>query len=393
MRARVLAAVLLLAAGAVASVSVPSSAYFVETFDDSWESRWTRSSALKHSDGEELKYEGTLSMFAACHCSLIFFLGVWAVEEPSVYPDGTGDKGLVMKSAARLHAISAKLPTPITDFGTEFVVQYEVKTQDGLECGGAYLKLISASSDFSPSSFGGDTPYTIMFGPDRCGPSDRVHFILRHLNPLTNQYEEKLLDAPPRTPSTKTSTLYTLVVRGDNTAEIFINGESARSGSLFDMFSPPVNPPATIDDPTDSKPATWEDEPRVRDPAARKPDDWDESQPAELPDMTATKPEGWLDDEPLYVADPEVAKPDDWIDEDDGEWEAPVVANPRCEIGCGEWKRPTVRNPLYKGKWLAPYIDNPKYVGPWKAKQIANPDYYHDDAPHKMTPIVRCPRD
>jgi hypothetical protein len=48
------------------------------------------------------------------------------------------------------------------------VVQYEVKMQKGLECGGAYLKLLTenpgegirAGEDFTDK-----TPFTIMFGP------------------------------------------------------------------------------------------------------------------------------------------------------------------------------------------------------------------------------------
>lgn len=51
-------------------------------------------------------------------------------------------------------------------------------------------------------------------------------------------------------------------------------------------------------------------------------------------------------------------------DEDmDGEWEAPQIANPKCESapGCGAWQRPTIDNPNYKGKWKPPMIDNPNY--------------------------------
>lgn len=47
----------------------------------------------------------------------------------------------------------------------------------------------------------------------------------------------------------------------------------------------------------------------------------------------------------------------------DGEWEAPQIANPKCESapGCGVWQRPTIDNPNYKGKWKPPMIDNPNY--------------------------------
>lgn len=92
-----------------------------------------------------------------------------------------------------------------------------------------------------------------MFGPDRCGATNKVHFIFRHRNPLTGEMEEKHLVAPPSPKITKTTTLYTLVVRPDQTYEIKVNGETAKSGSLLEDFSPAVNPAKEIDDPEDQK--------------------------------------------------------------------------------------------------------------------------------------------
>ena len=37
-------------------------------------------------------------------------------------------------------------------------------------------------------------------------------------------------------------------------------------------------------------------------------------------------------------------------------WEAPLVDNPACNVGCGEWKRPMMLNPAYKGAWKAPKV-------------------------------------
>ena len=72
----------------------------------------------------------------------------------------------------------------------------------------------------------------------------------------------------------------------------------------------------------------------------------------------------------------------------DGEWEAPLVDNPKCTVGCGPWKPPQVANPSYKGKWRAPLIDNVNYKGKWAPRRIPNPDYYEDKNPFQMTPIV-----
>ena len=43
---------------------------------------------------------------------------------------------------------------------------------------------------------------------------------------------------------------------------------------------------------------------RIPDPAAAKPEDWDENAPRIIPDDEAEKPGGWLDDEPAEVPDP-----------------------------------------------------------------------------------------
>ena len=60
------------------------------------------------------------------------------------------------------------------------VLQYEVKLQDGLDCGGAYIKLLrkEENKDFDPEKFTDKTPYVIMFGPDKCGSENKVVTII-----------------------------------------------------------------------------------------------------------------------------------------------------------------------------------------------------------------------
>ena len=102
----------------------------------------------------------------------------------------------------------------------------------------------------------------------------------------------------------------------------------------------------------------------------------------------ACRPDTWEPDEPLQIPDPTAEAPADWDSDEDGEWEAPLVPNPKCKpSGCGEWKRPQVANPAYKGKWVQAKIDNPAYVGKWAPRQIDNPAYYYDAAPHDVMPI------
>lgn len=109
------------------------------------------------------------------------FLGEWAIGGASKLTI-ENDYGLIVKTKARHHAIAASLARPFNFDGKPLAVQYEVKYEDGQECGGGYVKLLSAN-DEKVENFHDRTPYTIMFGPDKCGVSSKVHFIIRHKNP------------------------------------------------------------------------------------------------------------------------------------------------------------------------------------------------------------------
>ena len=54
------------------------------------------------------------------------------------------------------------------------VMQYEVKLQNGLECGGAYMKLLQDNKALHAEEFSNTSPYVIMFGPDKCGATNKV---------------------------------------------------------------------------------------------------------------------------------------------------------------------------------------------------------------------------
>ena len=100
--------------------------------------RWIPSSAKKFIDGVE-------------DPNLLQFRGEWKVEAP-VEELIKGDQGLVLKTLAAHSAISAKFPKVIDPKGKKLVVQYEVKAQNGMECGGAYMKLLSQDSKFTPGT-------------------------------------------------------------------------------------------------------------------------------------------------------------------------------------------------------------------------------------------------
>lgn len=332
-------------------------AIFYESFDEAFDGRWIAS--------EKEEYEG-----------------VWKHSKS----EGHEDYGLLVSEKARKYAIVKELDEPVKLKDGTVVLQFETRLQNGLECGGAYLKYLRPQeAGWEPKGFDNESPYSIMFGPDKCGATNKVHFILKHKNPKTGEFVEHHVKFPPSVPSDKLSHVYTAILKPDNELQILIDGEEKKKVNFLSSedFEPALIPAKTIPDPDDKKPADWDERAKIPDPDATKPDDWDEDAPMEIEDAEAVKPEGWLDDEPEEVEDPEAAKPEDWDDEEDGEWEAPKIENPKCEDapGCGVWKRPMKRNPAYKGKWHAPLIDNPNYKGIWKPQQIPNPAYFELDKP------------
>ena len=216
--------------------------------------------------------------------------------------------------------------------------QFSAKHEQKLDCGGGYIKLLPSTSDMK--SFGGETPYSIMFGPDICGYSTkRVHAIFTYNG--KNLLTKKTIPCE----TDELTHVYTLVVHPNNTYAVLIDNEVKESGDLEDHWD--FLPPKTI-----------------KDPEAKKPDDWDER--AMIPDENDVKPEGY-DDIPETITDPEAKKPEDWDDEDDGEWEAPTIPNPE-----------------FKGPWTQKEIDNPDYKGIWEAPDIPNPDYKADPTLYKF---------
>jgi len=347
----------------VSALSGPS-VVFSEVFDSTWEDRWVITQQPE-------------------------FQGKWRVDEGVEPYTVKGDKGLIVDSEARKHGIAAPFKKVLDNKNKDLFVQYELRLQKELDCGGAYIKLLTASSlPSSLTKFDNSVPYTVMFGPDKCGSLNKIHFIIRHKNPITGLYEEKHLKNPPPMETDRRTHLYGLHIFQDNRFSVLVDGKEVRGGNLLEDFEPAFNPPKEVDDPSDKKPADWVDEEKIADPDAVKPDDWDETLPATIVDENDMKPDDWFDDEPQEIPDPDVTKPDDWDDEIDGEWAAPSILNPKCaQSGCGEWKPRLIPNPLYKGKWRAPMIDNPAYKGEWKPRQIPNPHFFVDDHPHNLEPI------
>lgn len=218
---------------------------------------------------------------------------------------------------ARFYAIS----TAFEEFSNKdkpLVVQYSVKHEQNIDCGGAYIKLFPKGVDQQKLHGGADEDvYNIMFGPDICGYTKRTHVILNH------KEKNHLISKEIPCKSDQLTHVYTLILQPDRTFEVLVDGESERKGGLTDEFE--LLPPKEIEDPAVSKPEDWVDEKMIDDPADLKPAGYDEL--------------------PKEIVDPEAKKPSDWDDEDDGEWEPPMIPNPEYK---GEWKAKRITNPAYK---------------------------------------------
>lgn len=277
--------------------------HFREEFGDGWEDRWVESTHKS----DQGKFKWSAGKF---------------------YNDADKDKGIQTSQDARFYGISAKFDKPFSNEDKDLVIQFTVKHEQNIDCGGGYAKVFS--KDLDQKDMHGETPYMIMFGPDICGPgTKKVHVIFNYKG------KNLLTKKDIRCKDDVYTHLYTLIVKPDNTYEVKIDNSKVESGSLEEDWDFLL--PKKIKDPEAKKPEDWDDREKIDDPEDSKPDDWDKAE---------------------HIADPDAKKPDDWDDEMDGEWEPPMIDNPEYK---GEWKPKQIDNPAYKGKWIHPEIDNPDY--------------------------------
>ncbi|KAJ6414093.1 hypothetical protein OIU84_006832, partial [Salix udensis] len=166
--------------------------FFEERFEDGWENRWVVSDWKKD--------ENTA--------------GVWN-HTSGKWNGDPNDKGIQTSEDYRFYAISAEFPE-FSNKDQTLVFQFSVKHEQKLDCGGGYMKLLSGEVD--QKKFGGDTSYSIMFGPDICGYSTKkVHAILNYNE--TNHLIKK--EVPCETD--QLSHVYTFIIRPDATYSILID--------------------------------------------------------------------------------------------------------------------------------------------------------------------------
>ncbi|XP_077187609.1 calreticulin-3 isoform X3 [Paroedura picta] len=104
--------------------------------------------------------------------------GKFRLTAGSFYGDPDADKGLQTSENSKFYAISSRFK-PFSNKGRPLVIQYTVKHEQKIDCGGGYVKIFS--SDLNQKNMSGESQYYIMFGPDICGSdTKKVHVILNY---------------------------------------------------------------------------------------------------------------------------------------------------------------------------------------------------------------------
>ncbi|XWS58918.1 hypothetical protein CRYUN_Cryun08bG0075500 [Craigia yunnanensis] len=135
---------------------------------------------------------------------------------------------------AKHFAISVKIPE-FTNKNRTLVLQYSLRFEQDIECGGGYIKLLSGF--FNQKKFGGDTPYSTQ--------TKRLHVILSYRG--QNYLIKKELECE----TDKLTHFYTFILRLDASYSILIDNQ--KKDSL----------------------ANWDDREFIEDPKAMKPEGYD----------------------------------------------------------------------------------------------------------------------
>jgi calreticulin len=234
---------------------------------------------------------------------------------------------------ARHFAISAKIPE-FSNKGRTLVVQYSIKFEQDIECGGGYIKLMSGY--VNQKKYSGDTPYSLMFGPDICGTqTKKLHLILSYQG--QNYPVKKDLQCE----TDRLTHVYTFILRPDASYSILVDNRERESGSMYTDWD--ILPPRKIKEVNAKKVSPFfkycimtrklHCENHLTCMPSLQPKDWDDREYIEDPDQV--KPEGY-DSIPREIPDPKDKKPDTWDDDDDGIWKPRRIPNPAYK---GTWKR------------------------------------------------------
>lgn len=193
---------------------------FREEFGPGWETHWTKSSWNAEQQG-----------------AFVSTKGKWYGDEDMAFAiQATGD--------SKFFELSTKFPEPINTGKNPLVLQYSVKFEQVIDCGGGYIKAVVP--DFDPATFGGKTPVLIMFGPDICGSENRIHLLLDK-NGTGYLWKKK-----PAAPNDKLTHIYTVALYPNQSYAVYLDAIMQENGTLSEDWDMSI--PKTIPDPNDKKP-------------------------------------------------------------------------------------------------------------------------------------------
>ncbi|KAH0863546.1 hypothetical protein HID58_080757 [Brassica napus] len=298
-----------------------SEIFFEEHFEGGWKSRWVLSD-WKRNEGKAGTFKHTA--------------GKW--------PGDPDNKGIQTYNDAKHYAISAKIQE-FSNKNRTLVVQYSVKIEQDIECGGAYIKLLSGY--VNQKQFGGDTPYSLMFGPDICGTqTKKLHVILSY------QGQNYPIKKDLQCETDKLNHFYTFILRPDASYSVLVDNKEREFGSMYTDWD--ILPPRKIK-VKNAKKVNYLQCGLLITLSLAISMTYDYFFVMQLCSSFLFCKQGY-DSIPREVKDQKAEEPEDWDEEENGPWEAPKIPNPAYK---GPWKAKKIKNPNYKGKWKNPWIDNP----------------------------------
>eukprot|EP00457_Paulinella_chromatophora_P009483 gb/GEZN01009550.1/.p1 GENE.gb/GEZN01009550.1/~~gb/GEZN01009550.1/.p1 ORF type:complete len:307 (+),score=36.18 gb/GEZN01009550.1/:195-1115(+) len=190
-----------------------ASVLYQETFsDDNWSKHWkVATPSLEDLDGTH---------------------GEWAVGTGRFVGDRSRGRGLQTLTDAAHYHISAPLDKPVVlDRSKDVVIQFSVKHEQHIECGGGYLKLFGKS--FDQSHLSRDSKYILAFGPDICGTATRnvkleLNFVHDHRRAFVNTKKEI------RCRTDHVTHVYTFHLLPDDSYRVYIDDRLRKQGTLQD---------------------------------------------------------------------------------------------------------------------------------------------------------------
>jgi calreticulin len=118
----------------LSSSLVTATTFFSETFDDAETvpSRWVVSSVKDD-------------------------YGSWGISAGKFSGDAVTSKGLKTMDNAKFYSISVPLDSTANTADSDFIIQFSVKHEQSIDCGGGYVKLLPPG--FKPAEFDGESKY------------------------------------------------------------------------------------------------------------------------------------------------------------------------------------------------------------------------------------------